>query len=330
MITVTDLPLRLVSAPRVELPSRADCNCPAHWADGRLHVFTSHPRVGPPMRSAGPDLFSLGPPAPIAFDNEVNGSRWIESTIPDGGGKLYGWYHNEPRGVCPGTTAPATVGELTAPRIGAAVSEDDGETWHDLGFILEASPDLLDCGAENGYFAGGHGDFCVLLDRAGEWLYVFYSAYAGERADQGVAVARIAWRDRDAPAGKAWKWYEGDWSEPGIGGRLTPTFPPAVEWQRADCDAFWGPSVHWNEHLGRYVMLLNRAKGKGWVQEGIYASFADELADPHAWSEPVKLLDGGSWYPQVIGLDEGGTDKLAGRRARLFMSGVSEHELLFG
>jgi hypothetical protein len=170
----------------------------------------------------------------------------------------------------------------------------------------------------------------VLADGTQAWLYLFYGAYAGDPAEQGVAVARIASADLDAPAGKASKWCDGGWSEPGIGGRLTPTFPVAVDWRRIDCDAFWGPSVHWNEHLRCYVMLLNRANGKGWTQEGIYVSFADDLADPDGWSKPAKLLDGGAWYPQVFGLEEGGTDKLAGRRARLFMSGVSEYELTFG
>jgi hypothetical protein len=43
-----------------------------------------------------------------------------------------------------------------------------------------------------------------------------------------------------------------------------------------------------------------------------------------------KLLDGGRWYPQVMGLEPGtGTDRLAGERARFFMSGTSEHEIVF-
>jgi hypothetical protein len=35
-------------------------------------------------------------------------------------------------------------------------------------------------------------------------------------------------------------------------------------------------------------------------------------------------------YPQVIGLQPSeGTDKEAGERARFFMSGVSQHEIVF-
>jgi len=111
---------------------------------------------------------------------------------------------------------------------------------------------------------------------------------------------------------------------------VTPIFPAMSDWMRADCDAFWGPSVHWNIHLKQWVMLLNRAKGTGWVQEGIYISFSQKLSNPRSWSEPVKILDGGKWYPQIIGdPTERGTDKLAGRTARFYMSGVSEHTIVF-
>jgi len=137
--------------------------------------------------------------------------------------------------------------------------------------------------------------------------------------------------DRDSPVGKVQKWHQGSFREPGLGGRLTPTFAGMTAWELADCDAFWGPSVHWNTHLKQYVMLLNRAKGKGWVQEGIYVSFSRDLADPMAWSKPQKILERGTWYPVVVGLGdvEHGTDKLAGRVARFFMEQRSVHEIVF-
>jgi hypothetical protein len=95
-------------------------------------------------------------------------------------------------------------------------------------------------------------------------------------------------------------------------------------------DAFWGPAVHWNVYLERYVMLLNRAKDTNWKQEGIYVSFNRRLDDPAGWSQPVKVLSGGRWYPQVMGIEAGtGTDKVAGRSARFFMAGTSEHLIQF-
>jgi hypothetical protein len=133
--------------------------------------------------------------------------------------------------------------------------------------------------------------------------------------------------------GKVWKWHQGQWTEPGLGGRVTPIFPARIDWHRADADAFWGPSIHWNHHLRRYVILLNRAKDKDWTQEGVYVTFNRDLANPAGWSQPEKILDGqrrDHWYPQVIGLDSAKreTDKLAGKTARLFVRGQSRWEIV--
>ena len=90
-------------------------------------------------------------------------------------------------------------------------------------------------------------------------------------------------------------------------------------------DVFWGPSIHWNTAIGQYVMLLNRAGDDAFTQEGIYVSFSTRLDSPSSWTPPQKLLDGGAWYPQVIGLESGvGTDKVAGATARFFMGGQSD------
>ena len=77
-------------------------------------------------------------------------------------------------------------------------------------------------------------------------------------------------------------------------------------------------------------MLLNRAKDGNYRSEGIYISYSPSLDPPTEWSQPVKILNGGAWYPQVIGLDTGsGTDKVAGEWARFYMMGTSHHLLHF-
>ena len=111
-----------------------------------------------------------------------------------------------------------------------------------------------------------------------------------------------------------------------------PIFAAKDSWHDGDSkvDAFWGPSVHWNTSIEQYVMLLNRAKDIHWAQEGIYISYASRLDDPAAWSAPKRLLSGGNWYPQVLGLEAGiGTDKIAGDSARFFMSGQSDYLIRF-
>jgi hypothetical protein len=176
--------------------------------------------------------------------------------------------------------------------------------------------------------------------------YFFYSQYQERREGQGVAVARMVWADRDRPGGRLAIWRDGIWDEmagrrefqqtiPGSMRRRPEwTYPaatalvtPTHAWHDTDerVDAFWGPSVHWNTALEQYVMLLNRSKDESYTQEGIYVSYAPRLDDPSLWTPPVKILNGGKWYPQVVGTGTGiGTDKHAGASARFFMSGRSD------
>ena len=338
-VTVWGYDAELSQAPRLQfpgvvhdnmdpnMPGDIDCSSPAHWDGDTLYMFYS---TGHPFRSCGPDIFHLSMPSQrTRLDNETGwnmGGRWIESTHKAADGRLYMWYHNEP---------PLATGR-TAPRIGSMVSTDNGLNWRDMGMVLEAPNGSNSLQSANKYFVGGNGDFAVIADNNREYLYFFISTYNKDMAEQGVAVARMQYEDRDSPVGKAFKWHNGAWNEPGLGGHVTTLFPARIDWHRPDCDAFWGPSIHWNTHLKVWVMLLNRAKDKDWAQEGIYISFNPELSNPDGWAKPEKILDAkdlekSKWYPQVVGTDSGKrqTDKLAGKTARLFVAGVSKWEIVF-
>jgi len=149
-------------------------------------------------------------------------------------------------------------------------------------------------------------------------------------------MARMAFADRTHPAGAVYKYYGGQWKEPGIGGRVTPVLPAAVSWDRLNTDSFWGPAVHWNTHLRRYVILLNRACCKTqWPQEGIYVTFTPDLSNPASWKEPVKIpysqeLDfSPGYYPQAFGTRVGESDSLVGEVGRFFIQGISKWEIVF-
>jgi hypothetical protein len=336
--------IRFPGVSRLDKKNAIDCNSPAHWDGDTFYLFNSY---GQPWRIATTGVLNLTPAVDIQLNGQSDGRNledlyiWLESTWKADDGVLYGWYHYEPDDVCkPNSHLP------TAPKIGALRSRDNGANWEHLGGVLEAPPDSVRCDTKSPWDSGGHGDFTVIPDQERKYLYFYFSSYVKDPAEQGVAVARMRYEDRDSPVGKVFKWHKGKWREPGLGGRLTPFFPSRIDWHRQDADIFWGPSVHWNTHLKTFVMLLNHAVDTAMKGDGTYVSFNGNPADPGAWSAPRQIIDAdqvraateGShpgnaknhgWYPQVIGLGKGETDKLAGRVARLFIAGVSRLEILF-
>jgi hypothetical protein len=323
---------RLVPAPRVELPARIDSSNPAVWSlvDGVDQLLVISSWGGVPVRSVGHSLESLRNEGPVAFASHPGHGVWLEAVIPDppspdgdGDTGWYAFYHHErPADLC---GRP----DRQLPRIGAMRSRDRGRTWEDLGIVLDAPPGSEACQSSNRFVLGGVGDVTASLDPVTRDIYLYFSQYSRDPGVQGVAAARLAWADRDEPVGKLTIWQDGAWLADGHGTPLVRAGRPFHD-RSAQADVFWGPSIHWNTHLERYVMLLNRARDDQFSNEGIYVAYSPTLADPTQWTAPVKLMDGGGWYPQVIGTESGaGTDRIAGRRARFFLTGRSERFIEF-
>jgi hypothetical protein len=316
---------RLVSAPRVELPARIDSSNPAVWSlvDGVRRLFVISSWAGIPVRSVGDSLESLRNSGPVAFTSHPGHGVWFEAIIPADEATWYAYYHHErPADLC---GRP----DRQLPRIGAMRSSDRGHTWDDLGIVLDAPAGTAACDSRNRFVLGGVGDVTAALDPDTRDIYLYFSQYSRESLTQGVAVARLAWPDRDEPVGKLSIWNDGAWLPDGLGTPLVRGRQPFHD-RSAAADVFWGPSIHWNTYLERYVMLLNRARDDQFNNDGIYVSYSPTLADPSQWTAPVKILDGGGWYPQVIGMEAGsGTDRIAGKRARFFLTGRSERYIEF-
>ena len=343
-VVLTDAaPLQMpgVDVPERQLPHESDCNSPLHWDGDTLYVFNSYNH---PWRSSGSDLFHLGGRITTQLGNvNDNLSIWIESTWKDpSDGTLYGAYHYEPDAICLSNKHLPTM-----PRIGWIRSRDNGRTWEDLGFIIEANPCAVRCNTASPWDAGGTGDFVFVLDRKQVYFYFYGTSYDSRFEEQGVWAARLRFADRTNPSGKVMKWHKGEWNEPGLWGHVTPVFPAEIDYHQADGAMFWGPAIHWNVYLNCFVMLLNHAMDTRLNADGIYISFNPDVGNPSGWSKPQRILDragiqvamAGSnlsttkmtngWYPQVIGTAKGETDKQLGRTGRLFMAGYSRKEIRF-
>jgi hypothetical protein len=310
-------------APAVSMPSLIDSNAPVWWRDGVWYSLSSSGRS---TRSFG-TVFPWEEDLDRVRVQSEKQNLWIESVWQDDDGTLFAWYHHEPGGLC---NTP-----ITAPKIGAMISRDNGETFQDLGVVLE-SGDPVDCEAQNGFFGSGHGDFTVILDRERQYFYFLLGNYGGAPESQGIALARMRFEDRFEPLNKVLKWHEGEFKEPGMGGQVTAVWQAKSAWQRPDYDSFWGPTIHWNTHLQKFVILMNRACCEpGWPQEGVYISYVDNLADPASWRTPERLMssdeldDSLGYYVQVVGTEPGETDTLAGEEARLYIKGYSRWMIRF-
>ncbi len=311
---------RVRDAPPIDMPGQVDSNSPAYWQNGSFSLLNS--TGNGPVRASGNDQFHLGETQRVPINRVTPWPAWMEAVWVDPSGAILGWYHQEHFGLCKGSN-------LSVPQIGAAISYDGGNTFTDLGAVL-SSGDPINCSAQNGYFAGGEGDVSVILDRQRTYFYFFFGHYSGPLEGQGVAVARMPYWSRFDPESAVTKYYAGAWTEPGIGGRVTPIFPARASWMDADADSYWGPSVHWNTYLESFVMLLNRSCcSPGFPQTQIYASFSANLEDPASWTQPDAILDDVGWYPQVLGYGPLGTDRHAGRVARLYIYGHSRWEIVF-
>jgi len=327
-------------APQIQI-SGVDSNSPAHWDGDTLYVFNSY---GHPWRNSGPDISHLGNRISTKL-GDLNDKLyiWIEATWKDeDDGVLYGAYHYEPDAVCLSNNHLPTM-----PKVAWIRSVDNGASWQDLGFIIEAKPCAVRCDTASPWDAGGTGDFVFYLDQNREYFYFYGTSYDSRFEEQGVWAARMRYADRKNPSGKVMKWYKGAWSEPALSGHVTPVFPATRDYHRKDGEMFWGPAIHWNTYLKTYVMFLNHAVDTKLTQDGIFISFNHDLENPAGWTKPRMILNRqeiqkamvdanvsptkleNGWYPEVIGIKKGETDKVVGRSARFFLAGVSRKTITF-
>ena len=305
------------------------------WIEDQAYLFYNYWSLSDARAysevAKGRNIASLQTEEAVTIGNDAYVThRWFESILAADDGTLYGFYHSEEKNPC--------GFYIKSPEIGLSKSTDKGRTWHNMGIILKADDSENDCSAANGFFSGGAGDFSAVYDREKKFVYIVFSNYPMKDRvkNQGVASARIAVADLDNPVGKVFKWHEGQFTEPGIDGQASPFFKPFKDFTAPDPDSYWGPSVHYNNFLKKYVMVMSRTKGGNstkvlWPNEGVYMSTNSDLSNPKGWSAPAKIIHGGNWYPQFIGFNRHAADSSSemGEWGRFFMEGKSYYIVRF-
>ncbi|WP_242157269.1 T9SS type A sorting domain-containing protein [Aestuariivivens sediminis] len=208
-----------------------------------------------------------------------DGGMWFIGVRKLADGRLAGFFHAEshwyPRN---------TNGGIAYKSIGVAYSNDNGVTWGTPELILKHFYDKPEAPAWSGL-----GDGCVIYNHLKNRYYCYFTPVFGS-----VNLSMAISEDPAGAPGTWMKWYNGAFSEPGIGGFHSPI------------DGLSGrpganPSVHWNTYLNKFIMIYH-----GW-NEKLYISASD---DGEVWEVPQLLLDEGSktWYPVVVGTNstEGG------------------------
>ena len=108
-------------------------------------------------------------------------------------------------------------------RLGTAYSNDGGRSFRFLGFILTTH--ITDATLKRGNYRGKANIAGAGLRWDADYVYYYFSDMTNEDArDRRLAVARTARAEfaRNARAGQNtpwWKYYDGRWNEPGLGGR---------------------------------------------------------------------------------------------------------------
>ena len=173
--------------------------------------------------------------------------------------------------------------------LGLAKSTDEGLTWKDLGLILSGPQPYTAEGALD----IGDGNLTVATDPATsqKYFYIFFPEHCWvNSADfcKGftfLSVARAPYEkvlqalssdtwDPWPATGLFFKYYEGQWHEPGMGGKATDVFPAVTGETDGD------PQVVWSAYRKRFVAIMDN---------GQYITYGESVDGLH-WPAMQVLL----------------------------------------
>lgn len=219
------------------------------------------------------------------FDSEYAGGSKV-LRLPNG--DLAMIYHGEHH-PCTGDRAEVNVG--------LAISSDDGATWQRRGKILAASPyDFESCEERQFY---GAGSFSGVVSPDGKYLYLYHHIWHPDQSCY-ITVSRSEIASGLGP-GTWWRYYQGAWSQPGIGGLGSDMWgePPGQD----NCMAGI-PSVSWNPTYKLWLAVFVTFNGFAYASspDGLNWSRARMFMNGVTLVSPESLIDHQQYiyYPSLI------------------------------
>ncbi len=187
-------------------------------------------------------------------------------------------------------------GTLYAATLGLSTSTDNGETWTFLGEFI--SHDILPS-EEAPAGSRDIGNGTILMDE--EYLYIFINDWHESDLSLGLAVCRVKLAELyektlagEMPA--AYKYYEGEWNEPGWGGAFTDVRPADVV-----------PNflyLSYNKVLEKYIMVVCQSpyyqNNDGDILMLVSDSFLDWSNAQRQW---IATGVNGEQYPTIISVE---------------------------
>ncbi|MGH2597848.1 MAG: hypothetical protein ACRDJ9_00520 [Dehalococcoidia bacterium] len=252
-----------------DIASAPDGHVSVLWAGGQMRMWLagevrtyllqgpSLDALAPYQRAGGSDPTPVLVPSGTGFDSDYAA---FGSVLPDPRtGELIGFFHAE---QCDRDNYTASIG--------AARSGDGGVSWQRTGAVITGRRSTDSCDKSSPRGAGQPS-----VAHVGDYLYLYYTDWGGDIPDQ-IHLARAPISSATEPG--AWsKYYQGSFSEPGLGGDSTPVIrrPEPVDQGVYAANA----SVSYNTYLHRYLAVFDASNG----------FWTTSSADGITWDQPVRL-----------------------------------------
>jgi hypothetical protein len=353
-----------VAVPERSLEHEVDSNSPLHWDGDTLYLFNNYAH---PWRSSGPDLQHLSNRISVNLGETNNRMPlWIEATFRDDDGTLYGAYHFEPHVTCFSNSHLPTAPRIGWARshdnganwedLGFIISADpcrirctSQSPWDvggtgDFVFVADRKKEFFYFyGTSYDPEFGEQGIFAARMryeDRnqpVGKVMKWHNGAWSEPGLWGHVTPVFPATRDYHTKDGSMFWGPSIHWNT--WLGMYVMVLNHAQDTKLTNDRIF----LSFNSDISRPldwskpVMMIDRktildATAVGTVQNGMMlvpsGVYYGELRSSTNGVVVADTISSG-WYPQIIGLGKGETDKLCGRTCRIFMTGMSRLEITF-